>query len=445
MATISSALRRVKQDLQPFLPERSILQACREAGHHWRDRLFDPVATLHLFILQIINFNTAITHLRHLSKVPINAASYCKARMRLPLAVVQRLLASSAQAMAGGKKACAKRWHGLRVYLTDGSGSIAPDTPELQKKFPQPKSQKKGCGFPQVKILGLFDAFTGLVIEALCYSLFHEQSQVWRLHPLLGKGDLLVADRGFCSYVHLAMLHLRGVLALFRMHQKQIVDFRPHRKSHQKGQRGKPRSHFVKRLGKHDQLVRWIRPQRPPKWMQPEQWAGIPASLLVRELRYTMKAKGQRTRVVTIATTLLDPLRYPKAEIAALYGIRWTVETHFAELKTTLQMRKVKSQTPEGVQKEIAVYCLVYNLIHMVMLAAARRQRVDPGRISFIDTVRWLLSAAPGEPLTDLVVNPLRPDRHEPREIKDRQDKYKTMTQPRAKSRKALKRQGKQA
>jgi putative transposase len=53
------------------------------------------------------------------------------------------------------------------------------------------------------------------------------------------------------------------------------------------------------------------------------------------ELRYTIPAKGQRTRVVTIATTLLDPMRYPKQEITALYGVRWTVETHFAELKTT--------------------------------------------------------------------------------------------------------------
>ena len=165
----------------------------------------------------------------------------------------------------------------------------------------------------------------------------------------------------------------------------------------------------------------------------------------MRELRYTIRANGQRTRVVTIATTLLDPRRYSKEEIAALYRIRWTVETHFGELKTTLKMRKVKSKTPEGVQKEIAVYCLVYNLIHMVMLAAARRQRVDPSRISFIDTVRWLLSARPGEPLPDLVVNPLRPDRHEPRVITDRQDKYKVMTKPRAKLRKALKKQGKEA
>jgi hypothetical protein len=442
MASVSSLLRRIKRDLNPFLPERAIRQACTQVGHQWRNRLFDPVITLHLFILQILNFNTAITHLRHLAKLPINAASYCKARMRLPLAAVQLLLASSARAMAGGKEA-RRLWHGLRVLLTDGSGTIAPDTPDLQKQFPQSKSQKKGCGFPQVKILGLFDAFTGLVLEALCFSLFHEQSQVWRLHPLLGPGDLLVADRGLCSYVHLAMLEMRGVLGLFRMHQRQIVDFRPHRRRHRRGQTGRAHSRYVKRLGKRDHLVQWLKPKQRPRWMQPEQWAQIPTWLLVRELRYTLAARGQRTRVVTIATNLLDPIRYPKADIAALYGVRWTVETHFAELKTTLKMQKVKTQTPLGVQKEVAVYCLVYNLIHVVMLAAARRQGVDPGRISFLDAVRWLLSAQPGEPLPDLVVNPLRSDRHEPRVIKNRQDnKYRPMNKPRAALRKALKRQG---
>mgnify|MGYP001276988803 CR=1 FL=1 len=176
--------------------------------------------------------------------------------------------------------------------------------------------------------------------------------------------------------------------------------------------------------------------------MKQKQWAQMPDTLPMRELRHIIRANGQRTQAVMIATTLLDPIRYPQEEVAALYGIRWTVETHFAELKTTLKMRKVKSQTPQGVRKEVTVYCLVYNLIHMVMLAAARQRRVDPGRISFIDTVRWLLSAQPGEPLPLLVVNPLRPGRHEPRVVKDRHDKYKIMTRPRTELRKALKIQG---
>jgi hypothetical protein len=454
MATISCALRRIKQDLQPFLPDGMIRHACLQVDYHWRQRQFDPVATLHLFILQVLNFNTAITHLRHLAKVAVNPASYCKARMRLPLSVLQMLLRDSARAMGmvrGQGQTKAGLWQGLRVWLTDGTSTIAPDTPSLQKKFPQPKDQKKGCGFPQLKILGLIDAFSGLVVEALCFPLYtHEQSKVCTLHPLLGAGDLLVGDRGFCSFVHLAMLFSRGIHGLFRMHQKQIVDFRPHRKHRSrrqpkpKGKRLLPLSKFIKRLGRHDQLVEWVRPKQKPKWMKAKQWRSLPATLLVREIRYTIKAKGQRTQVVTIATTLLDPLLYPKEKIAALYGVRWTVETHFAELKTTLKMRKVKSQTPAGAQKEVAVYCLVYNLVHLVMLQAAARQKVEPDRISFIDTVRWLLSAQPGEELPALVVNPKRKDRHEPRVVKDRHDSYDWMTRTRKELKKSLKNQAKE-
>lgn len=450
MATISSALRRIKQDLQPFVPDSMIRRACHQVGHRWRQRQFDPVTTVHLFILQILCFNTAMTHLRHLAKVPINAASYCKARMRLPLPVLQLLLRDSAQAMARGQ-AKAGLWHGLQTWLTDGTSTIAPDTADLQKQFPQPRGQKKGCGFPQLKIIGLIDAFSGLIVEALCFPLYtHEQSKVWKLHPLLGAGDLLVGDRGLCSYVHLAMLSLRSIQGLFRLHQRQIVDFRPHRQ-HRRGRRHKvkgnplPSSRFVKRLGKHDHLVEWIKPRRMPKWMDPRQWALLPQTLKLRELRYTIRSKGQRTRQVTIVTTLLDPRLYPKDQIIALYGVRWSVETHFAELKTTLKMRTVKSLTSMGAQKEVAVYCLVYNLIHLMMLEAAKRQGVEPDRISFIDTLRWLLSARPGETMPRLVVNPRRVDRHEPRVIKDRQDSYAWMTRPRAELRKTLKNQAKKA
>ena len=247
-----------------------------------------------------------------------------------------------------------------------------------------------------------------------------------------------MADRGLCSYVHLAMLSLRQVLALFRMHQRQIVDFRVRRRSRAKGQTGKPRSRYVKRLGKHDQWVDWLKPSQRPAWMTEQQWRTMPATLRVRELRFTLKANGRRTRVITIATTLLDPRQYPQQKIADLYGVRWQVETHFGELKTTLKMRRIKSRTAVGVQKELAVYALVYNLVHTVMLEAARRQKTTPDRISFIDTVRWLLSAEPGEALPDLLINPSRPDRHEPRVVKDRQDSYPYLNKPRSGLRKTL-------
>src|SRR4051812_4719765 len=94
MATtsISRALARIKDDLEPFLPDDAVTAACAAAGHRWRDRKLGPVATIHLFVLQVINFNTAILNLRHLAGHAVNAAAYCRARMRLPLAALQALL-----------------------------------------------------------------------------------------------------------------------------------------------------------------------------------------------------------------------------------------------------------------------------------------------------------------------------------------------------------------
>jgi hypothetical protein len=457
MASITSTLSRIKLELNAFLPDEAILAACRDSGYCWRERLLGPVQTIHLFILQLLNFNTAMTGLRHLSKMPVKAAAYCRARMRLPRKVLEALLLQSSSAMRQVASPIGATvdglWCGLKAYLVDGSSTIAPDTPSSQQAFGQPKGCKTGCGFPVPKVLGLFDAFSGLIVQVLCFPLYtHEQSKVWMLHPLMGMGDLLVGDRGFCSFVHLAMLSARQIQGLFRIHQKQIVDFRPYRKhrtGYGKGKKSKhrrkrppmPRSRFVRRLGKWDQMVEWFKPTSKPKWMSVEQYAALPLSLQVRELRFVLPRKGQRTLCVTIATTLLDPVLYPKEKIAELYGVRWRVETHFGELKTTLKMRKVKSQTADGVMKELLIYALVYNLVHVVMLRAAQRQKVPPHRISFIDTLRWLIHAQPGEPMPDLIVNPHRPNRHEPRVVKDREDTYTKMTHPRSELRKQLKKQ----
>ena len=244
---------------------------------------------------------------------------------------------------------------------------------------------------------------TGMVVEMLGFPLYtHELSKVWMLHPFLKAGDLLVGDRGFCSFVHLAMLHAREVHGCFRCHQRQIVDFRPHRKSRdhstKKNKTGLPTSRFVRRLGKHDQIVKWKRPAAKPAWMTAGQWEAI----------------------------------------AALYDTRWRVETRFSELKTTLKMRKVKAKSEDGVRKELAAYCLVYNRVRAITAAAGLRQGVEPDRISFIDALRWLLWSTAGDAIPVLVVNPLRKGRHEPRVIKDLQDTYPKMRHPRAELRKGL-------
>lgn len=165
----------------------------------------------------------------------------------------------------------------------------------------------------------------------------------------------------------------------------------------------------------------------------------------MRELRYTVRIPGRRARVVTLATTLLDPVKDPAADVAELYGRRWQIETNFRHLKQTSGMDVLRGQTVEGAAKELTMYALVYNLVRLVMGEAARRQRVPVGRVRFGDAVRWLAAAVAGDVPLEIRVNPDRPHRAEPRATKRRPKQYDRLNKPRGELRKRLRRKGKVA
>lgn len=435
--SIADVVRQFKQAWTTHLDDRAIVAACHGAGHTWRDRLLDPVRTMRLFFLQILYGNTACTHLPHLSGLSFSATAYCEARKRLPLAVFETLLEHTTKQLNNDLRGAA-RWLGHRLFLLDGSNFSMPDTAQLRNYFGQSGQQQLGCGFPVAHWLVLVHAATGMVLKMLTAPLrTHDLSGVMELHPALERNDVLVADRAFSSFAHVALLLARGVHAVFRAHQRLLVEFTPGRphvsptggKSSRK--KGRPRSRWLKLLGVKDQLVQWLKPADCPSWMSAEQFAALPLQMVVRELQYRVARRGFRTDVVTLVTTLLDPQRYPVEELAALYGQRWSIETNFDHLKTTMKLDVLKCQTVDGVLKELTMFVLVYNLVRLVMLAAAARQRVDVERISFVDALRWLAAAQPDQPLGRLVVNPHRPWRVEPRVRKRRPKEYPLMRAPR--------------
>ena len=442
-ATLTQVVKQFQQDWTGQLEPEAILTACRGVAYRWRERTLDPVTTIQLFFVQILHGNTACTHLRHLTKLDVTASAYCQARMKLPLAVFEQLLGSVSQGLQH-EPLDEGRWLGHRTFWADGSSFSMPDTPALQEHFGQSGKQLPGCGFPVAHLLALFHAGTGLVVRMLAAPLrTHDLSQVVELHPDLHPGDVLVADRGFCSYAHLALLVQTGVHAVFRLHQRHIVDFtpgRPHVKPRTRGKRhkGQPRSGWLQQLGEHDQLVHWLQPLTCPQWMDKEQFRHLPERLEVRELQYRVDRKGFRVTTITLVTTLLDAVLYPVEALAQLYYARWGIETNFAHLKTTMGLDVLKCKTVDGVLKELIVFALIDNLVRLVMIQAARRQQVAIDRISFIDAARWLAAARDDESLSWLVVNPHRPSRYEPRVRKRRPKQYPLMQTPRKELRKLL-------
>lgn len=439
---MDTILKGLRQDLSRYLDREFVEQACREVGHPWRRRILTPFEILHWFLIQISLGNTAVEHVALLAKRCFTGAAYCQARTLLPLAFFQAVLRNLVKSLTPVTHD-EGRWRGHRTWLIDGSGFSMPDTPELQKHFGQPSNQAPGCGFPVAKLLALFHAGTGMLMHISTNRLrSHEMASVGEVHPSLGAGDVVAADRGFCSFAHLAMLTQIGVFALFRAHQRQIIDFTPNRPAAVTGSKsaaaGLPRSRWLRGLGVFDQLVEWIKPASRPAWMSAQEYANLPETLTVRELRYHVGRPGFRTREVTLVTTLLDAELYPLDALAELYATRWRVELYLRHLKTTMKLDVLKCKTVTGVLKELTVYAIVYNLVRLVMLEASRRQGVEVERISFVDALRWLADSRPGDSLPKLVVNPHRPGRFEPRVRKRRPKQYPVMQKPRSELRNLL-------
>lgn len=219
---------RLRQDVAAVLSPESIEDACKKAGYRWRARKLGPVETISLFLLQILLENTSCPHVVRLGGREFTDTAYCQARSRLPLAVFLELVEQVAAAVRGASED--SRWRGHRVWVIDGSSVSMPDEPELKAHFGQPSGQRPGCGFPVAKMLAMFHVGTGMLLRMTLTAFgAHDMAGAAGISKDLEAGDVVLGDRGFCSYAHLAILLGRGVFGVFRMHQKQNVDFTPGR------------------------------------------------------------------------------------------------------------------------------------------------------------------------------------------------------------------------
>jgi len=308
-------------------------------------------------------------------------------------------------------------------------------------------------GFPTSHLLLLMDHRSGLFIDCIDGPMItSDLSQTPALHAHLQGGDVLLGDDAFAGWAHLgggrspaaALILQANLHAIVPAHHRRIVDFAPRRahahprqgKSCQR--RGQPRSRVIKSLGKakpsagkDDQLVEYFKPVQKPAWMSAQQCSELPQSITLREIRRTVKRNGFGPITVTIVTTLLDRDAYPADELIELRLSRWMIESNIRHLKITLKMDELKCKTREGVRKERAIFLLVYNLIRLIMLRAARCQGVNINRLSFADTLAWLRHGDLSSCL-DLKINPLRPGRLEPRVRKRPKKQFPYMTIPRA-------------
>jgi hypothetical protein len=443
-----------KESGLPFLRllSRTMVEAtCRELNHQWRDRIYTPWITLSIFLSQVLSADPScdqavdrfqkVRYDQGLPTVGSDTSSYCDARLRLPENLIWKLVRQIGNAIHQKAKS-SWLFHGRSVKVVDGTTVVMPDTERNQAAYPQPASQAPGLGFPLARILVVFSLAVGTVLDAMVGPYKgKETSELALLRQIVGQfqaGDIMLADRFFCSYWVIADLQARGVDVVVRLHQRRIADFR----------RGR-------RVGREDHIVTWSKPEQVPDWMSRAEYDAMPAELTVRELRVRVKDKTKRVRNLVIVTTLLDARKYPAKELGNLFRQRWHAEIDLRSLKTHMKMEMLRTKTPAMVRKEIATHLLAYNLIRGLMAEAARVEKVMPRTLSFmgaVHTTRAFEESHLYEPtqieadlrrLLELIGEKRledRPDRYEPRAVKRRPKPYHLLTMPRKAARRLINR-----
>ena len=392
-----------------------------------RSRVFPPWVTFIAFLGQVLSRGSpcreAVRRVQawataNRNLVPgDNTSAYCQARSRLKVGTLRE---AHEELGTWFDKHQGELWCGRSVKIFDGTGLSMPDTAENRHKWPYAPNQKRGCGFPAARMVGMFCLATGHLVRFALDTLHsHEIPLARELIAWIDAGEVALVDRGFCGWGFMALLQRKSVDVVARLHPGRST-----------------------KAGRTE----WKKPPRGKNGWSKSLWDELPDKLIVRLIRFRITIPGFRTQNIVLATTLLDEKAYPDEALIRLYRRRWAVELFFRDIKTTLGMDVLRCGSPELVEKEIWMQVFGYNLIRALMLEAAWTYSVALDRLSFkgtVDTLRqWTPLFAPAmfafkrarkELIRVIAADqvPDRPNRHQPRARKRRPKAYPLLTVPR--------------
>ncbi len=308
-------------------------------------------------------------------------------------------------------------WNGLTLLGVDGVVWRTPDTPENSQAFARTGTKTTTSDYPQLRMVCQMELTSHLVVSSAfdCIS----NSEVTLTAELIDKTpdhSLTIFDKGFYA---LGLLH----------RWQQTGEERHWMIPLKKG----ARYEVIRKISSGHELVELpISPQARAKWPD------APATMIARLI--SKMVNGKR---VQILTSMTDPKRYPAADIVDLYGHRWEIELGYREMKQHLlhSQLTVRSKKPDTVKQELWGVLLAYNLLRFLMGQMAYSLKgVEPYQISFKSAAIYLISqlqmlpmVSPGNvprvigqiiAMAAAFVLPIRRERHYPRAVKRRPQKY---------------------
>ena len=365
------------------------MELVRQHGYNFHDGIYTCAVVVWLMIWQRLhgprNLEAAVQHLlqggagslvsgckRWLEdRVSAGGSAYCEARLRLPkvilMAVMNRIVEQLRAEMQEG-------WEGLKrpVFVVDGSSLQTQHTAELVRKFSPGHNQHGKNHWPVIRIVVFHDVWSGVSLQPRWGAMYGKQAvseqqlakeameQLPADAVLLGDGNF-----GIFAYAHEVAQSGRGlILRLTKSRARKILGDK-----------------LVEGI---DVAVVW-RASRWDRGKHPE--LGEDAAVSGRLLVCANPSRPQELLYLFTTLTL------PAAEIVAIYGLRWNVETDLRCLKRTVGLHQLSSKSVEMVEKELLAAIAAYNLVRAVMCLAARRANVTPRQLSF-SFVRTVVEAA---------------------------------------------------
>jgi hypothetical protein len=283
------------------------------------------------------------------------ASALAQARHRLGAAPLRWLFDLLRGPVATGPETPGSWWRGLLVCAVDGTTLTVPDSPRILTRFTKQRGNHGGTGYPQIRLLVLLACGTRTVIDAVFGpTSTGETTYTPRLLASLRAGMILLADRNFAAAGLLADIAATGADLLVRLKSGRTMPVLARY----------PDGSYLSTLGR------------------------VRVRVIECEITIATSA-GRRTGTYRLATTLLDPHRYPTAELIRLYHQRWEIETAYLELKSSiLGGRVLRARTPVGIEQEIYALLTTYQLLRTAIADAISTQPgTDPDRASF--TIAW--------------------------------------------------------
>ena len=311
-----------------------------------------------------------------------------------------------------------EQWCGLNLLAVDGVMFRTQDNSENRITFGSETNNHGESSYPQIRMCCLMELSSHLIINSE-FDARHvgEMTLAQRLTRSVPDNSLTLFDRGYYSV---------GLLYEWQNSGQHTHWMLPARKDLQ--------FDVIRQLSEHDAIVALT-----PSPQASKKFTHLPTQAEARLTTY--KANGKTYRVLS---SLIDPLRYPYDELTDVYTQRWEIELGFREMKQGLHQANnaLRSKKPDMVRQELWGLLLAYNLVRIVMIDATKEHNeLAPTMLSFNLCMRHVVTFFITATIRNASKLPVhyqdlletlrlfrlpdrKPDRHYPRVVRKKPQKY---------------------